>query len=216
MPDELDARRPELRLERERGEHHVAAVRAAVDDRARAVDLRPRREPRVQRGEIAHRVEPLLDVVEMLEALPVAGRAADVRRRDGVAAPDEVLRQRREAGRVPRPPLRSRGRRARSRRRGTARRPRARRGRRERTRRRSSRSGAAPARRRPVDAPRARRELARLAGVEVVELDLVRLGRRREPEREQRAVGREDGVDDAARQRPRRAGEADRGASSRE
>ena len=41
----------------------------------------------------------------MLEPFPVAGRAAHVRRRDGVAARDEVLRQRAEARRVPRLPL---------------------------------------------------------------------------------------------------------------
>ena len=68
------------------GEHHVAAVRAAVDDRARAVDLRARAQPLVQRREIAHRVEPLLDVVEMLVALAVPRRAAHVRRGDRVAA----------------------------------------------------------------------------------------------------------------------------------
>ena len=45
--DGLDPRRPELGLEREGGEHHVAAVGAAVDDRARAVDLGARAQPPV-------------------------------------------------------------------------------------------------------------------------------------------------------------------------
>ena len=62
----------------------------------------------MQRREVAHRVEPQPHVVEMLEALAVSGRAAHVRRRDRVAARDEVLRQRREARREPRPPLRLR------------------------------------------------------------------------------------------------------------
>src|SRR5207249_8431086 len=47
--DALDARGPALRLEGKRGKDHVAAVRAAVDDGARAVDLRARAEPVVQR-----------------------------------------------------------------------------------------------------------------------------------------------------------------------
>ena len=145
--DAFDAGRPPLRLERERGEHHVAAVRAPVDDRAVAVDVRARGQPVVQRREIRHRVEPLLDVVEMLVPLAVTRRAAHVRRRDRVAA------RRRGTASAARSSARTTaatatpGRRAPSRRPGTARRPPARRGRPAPTRRRSSRSGAGSARR---------------------------------------------------------------------
>src|SRR5439155_17126166 len=59
-----------------------------------------------QRREIAHRIEPPAHIVERLVALPVAGGAAHVRRGDGVAARDEVLRERREARREPWEPLR--------------------------------------------------------------------------------------------------------------
>ena len=106
-------RPPSAPLERERGENHVAAVRTAVHHRARCVDRGSRREPVVERGEIVHGVQPQLDVVEVLVSLAVARRPAHVGRSDGVAARDEVLRQRREARREPRPPLRLRARRAR-------------------------------------------------------------------------------------------------------
>src|SRR5919112_492208 len=61
------------------------AVGAAVDDRPRAVDLVTRREPVVQRGEVAHGVETELDVVEVRVALAVPGRTAHVRCCDRIA-----------------------------------------------------------------------------------------------------------------------------------
>ncbi len=185
------------------GEHHVAAVRAAVEHRARRVDLRPRAQPVVQRREVAHRVEPQAPVVEMLEALAVAGRAAHVRRRDRVAARDEVLRQRREARREPRPPLRLR-----------------------------AAVHGDDDRERPlalgleqehrdrlaveaveavqlgldegvrVDVARAHGQPRQAASLDVVHVDVARLGRAGERDGEQRAVRREDRLlDDAVRQR---------------
>ena len=89
-------------------EHHVAAVRAPVEHRARAVDARLRCEPGVQRRRGRARSRAAAHVVEMLEPLAVPRRAADVRRRDRVAARKQVLRERREARVEPRPPLRLR------------------------------------------------------------------------------------------------------------
>src|SRR5207253_2151233 len=54
------------------------------------LDARLRSQPVVQRGEVPHRVQPLRAVVQMLVALAVAGRAADVRDRDGEPARGEV------------------------------------------------------------------------------------------------------------------------------
>jgi hypothetical protein len=85
-----------------RGEHHVPAVRAAVDDGAVWVDLGARGKPGVERRKIADGVEPEPDVVEMLEPLPVAGRPADIRGGDRIPARDEELRER--AGNGPSPP----------------------------------------------------------------------------------------------------------------
>ena len=190
--DALDARRPELRLEGERCNHHVAAVRASVDDGSRAVDRRPRAQPRVECRKVAHRVEPLFDVVEMLVPLAVAGRPSHVRRGDRISMRDEILGQRREARREPRQPLRLRpavhrdddGKRAlplgleeehgngfavealETMQRGLDETPR-------------------------IDRARARREPHDRFHIDVVEIHVVRFGRAREGERELRPIRRE-------------------------
>src|SRR5581483_6584917 len=145
-----------------------------------------------------------LDVVEMLVALAVAGRAADVRRGHGVAARDEELRERREARREPRPPLRLRA---------------AVHGDDDGERPGALRLEEEDGHRQPVEAleamergldespridvARAGRETVERARADVVEIDVVRLDRAREREGEERSVGREDGMldDAAARQR---------------
>src|SRR3546814_18096644 len=72
------------RVERERGAHHVAAVRTADD--ADAIGVNP-----VERGEVLLRVDDVLQVhfavlpvVHVEEALAVAGRAAVVGREPSV------------------------------------------------------------------------------------------------------------------------------------
>ena len=136
----------------------------------------------------------------MLVALAVAGRAADVRRGDGVPARHEVLRERREARREPRQPLRLR---AAVHRDDDGERAVALRLEEEDGHRLAVEARVAVQRRlderRRVDGARARRQPRQLARVEVVEVDVVRLDRAREREREQRAVRREDRMlDDAA------------------
>ena len=94
-PDRLESRRPQLRLQREPREHHVAAVQRPYSTCA------TRRLPARQATRAATRgrgpSRAAAAVVEMLVPLPVPGRPADVRRRDRVAARQEMLRQRREA-----------------------------------------------------------------------------------------------------------------------
>ena len=99
-----DAAGPALRLEGEAREHHVAAVRAAVEHRLVGREPPVRGEAIVQRCHVAHGVEPPSAVVEVLEPLPVAGRAANVRLDDGEALGGEVLDERDPH----RPPLRLR------------------------------------------------------------------------------------------------------------
>jgi hypothetical protein len=64
MPDDVDAGRPPLRLEREPAQDHVAAVGAAVEGRAVLVEVVGRGEPVVQRGEVGDGVHPQPPVVE--------------------------------------------------------------------------------------------------------------------------------------------------------
>src|SRR5438309_1363624 len=90
-PHDVHTRRPELRLERKTGEHHVPAVGAAPQRGARRIEAFLCAQPSVERLEIADGVQPLALVVEAMEALAVARRSTHVRRDDGVAAMDEVL-----------------------------------------------------------------------------------------------------------------------------
>jgi hypothetical protein len=92
--DDRDAARPAVRLEGEARQHHVAAVRAAVEHRPVGVEAPVRPEPVVQRSDVANRVEPPAAVVEVLEALSVAGRPAHVRLHDREPLTGEVLHER--------------------------------------------------------------------------------------------------------------------------
>ena len=87
--DDVDAGGPPFRLHREPGQHHVSAVRTAVERSPIGVDAFLTTEPVVERGQVGHRVEPQPAIVEVLVPPAVSGRAADVRNRDRVAALDQ-------------------------------------------------------------------------------------------------------------------------------
>ena len=101
MPTMFTAHCHRLWVLGDRGHRHVAAVGAAhhADGRARARPERLR-----QRCQVGDRVEPPLNVVEVVIGAAVAGRAAHVGRRDGDALGAEVL----DHGRHLRPELRLR------------------------------------------------------------------------------------------------------------
>ncbi len=93
--DDVDAGGPARRLHGDACEHHVAAVRAAPQRRARRVETQ-RRQPVVDGAEVGDRVEALLEVVEGDPALAVPRRPAHVRHEHVEARQGEGLEDRRE------------------------------------------------------------------------------------------------------------------------
>src|SRR5207253_8257192 len=67
-PDDVDAGRPAVGMEREAGEHHISAVRAAPEHGGPLGA-----DPVVESDDVEHGVEPPPDVVQVLVAPAVAG-----------------------------------------------------------------------------------------------------------------------------------------------
>ena len=77
--DDVDAGLDAVGEVRQRREHHVAAVGAAVDGHAVRVEVGLLGDPVEQGADVLDAVLALLGVVELQIGLAVAGRAADVR-----------------------------------------------------------------------------------------------------------------------------------------
>ena len=75
-------------------QHHEPAVAAAEHGQAFWVALLLIAQPVRGVGQVLHRIHALRRVVEIHVGRAVAGRAADVRREDGVTGLDEILKDR--------------------------------------------------------------------------------------------------------------------------
>ena len=98
-PHDVDARGPQLGLEGEAGQHHVPAVGATPQRRPLGIEVLGS-QPRVQRFEVAHGVEALPHIIEVVVALSVTGGAPHIGGGHGVAAVHEVLEHGVELGLV--------------------------------------------------------------------------------------------------------------------
>jgi hypothetical protein len=99
MPTVVAAGGPEVRVERERREHHVSAVRAAHHGDAIGRHIRTVAQPAVHGGQVFRGVLTQGHVVQVRVAFAVSGGAAHVGRGHDVTPPHQKLHHGAEVGR---------------------------------------------------------------------------------------------------------------------